>query len=72
MSRSLPALILCAVVAAQALLADDLPAPQSSPSQAQSPSSLADARAACATDVQKLCSGVASGGGRIIACLKQH
>ena len=33
---------------------------------------LADVRAACASDVQKLCAGVPSGGGRIIACLKQH
>jgi hypothetical protein len=31
-----------------------------------------DARAACAQDVQKLCANVPSGGGRIIACLKQH
>ena len=30
------------------------------------------ARAACASDMQKLCAGVPSGGGRIIACLKQH
>jgi hypothetical protein len=27
---------------------------------------------ACASDVQTLCSGVPSGGGRIVACLKQH
>lgn len=33
---------------------------------------LAAARAACAADVQRLCAGVPSGGGRIIACLKQH
>jgi len=31
-----------------------------------------DVRAACAQDVQKLCSNVQAGGGRIIACLKQH
>lgn len=30
------------------------------------------ARAACQGDVQKLCSGVQSGGGRIINCLVQH
>jgi hypothetical protein len=29
-------------------------------------------RAACADDAQKLCSGVQPGGGRILACLKQH
>ena len=29
-------------------------------------------RAACAGDVQRLCADVPSGGGRIIACLKQH
>ena len=29
-------------------------------------------RAACAQDVQKLCANVPSGGGRILACLKQH
>ena len=28
--------------------------------------------AGCAEDAQKLCAGVPSGGGRIIACLKQH
>jgi hypothetical protein len=40
---------------------------------AQSSSSqLAQAQAACAGDVQKLCAGIAPGGGRIVACLKQH
>src|ERR1041385_799129 len=29
-------------------------------------------RAACGADVQKLCAGVQPGGGRILACLKQH
>jgi hypothetical protein len=33
---------------------------------------MASARAACASDVQRLCAGVAPGGGRIIACLEQH
>jgi hypothetical protein len=28
--------------------------------------------AACKADVQKLCSGVQPGGGRIMACLKEH
>jgi Cysteine rich repeat len=34
--------------------------------------SLAALRAACTTDAQQLCAGVQSGGGRIIACLKEH
>jgi hypothetical protein len=29
---------------------------------------MAESRTACASDVQKLCAGVPSGGGRIIAC----
>ena len=33
---------------------------------------IAQARAACASDIQKLCAGVPSGGGKIVACLKQH
>ena len=32
----------------------------------------ADPRSACAADVQKLCAGVQPGGGRVLACLKQH
>jgi len=31
-----------------------------------------DVRAACARDVQNLCANVPSGGGRILACLKEH
>jgi hypothetical protein len=34
--------------------------------------SLADLRSACADDAKKLCAGVQSGGGRILACLKEH
>jgi hypothetical protein len=34
--------------------------------------SLAAIRAACAEDAQKLCANVPPGGGRIIACLKEH
>lgn len=34
--------------------------------------SLAALRAACSADAQKFCSGVQSGGGRVIACLKQN
>jgi hypothetical protein len=33
---------------------------------------LAALRAGCADDAQKLCAGVPSGGGRILACLKAH
>jgi len=33
---------------------------------------LAAIRAACAEDAQKMCAGVQSGGGRIVACLKEH
>jgi len=29
-------------------------------------------RAACQADVQKLCATVQPGGGRIVACLKEH
>ena len=32
----------------------------------------ADPREACAADLQKLCPNVPEGGGRILACLKQH
>ena len=35
-------------------------------------SALAALRAACADDAQRLCAGVSSGGGRILACLKAH
>jgi len=42
------------------------------PAFADDGSALAAIRAACAADAQKFCAGVPSGGGRIIACLKQH
>ena len=58
--RSLPFLIaVCAVTAAQPALADDQQV-------------LAAIRAACGADAQKLCAGVQPGGGRVIACLKEH
>ena len=41
-----------------------------SAAQAQDP--MAVARDACAADVQRLCAGVAPGGGRIVACLEHH
>jgi hypothetical protein len=52
-------LVVCAASAAQCVQADDQPA-------------LAAIRAACAEDAQKLCAGVQPGGGRIVACLKEH
>ena len=80
MTRSLLPFIFCTVIAAQAALADDLlPSPPSAqspgqppPAQAPSQQAVADARAACKTDIQKLCPGVQPDGGRILACLKQH
>lgn len=51
------------------------PAAQSpAPGPGPQPSSqaLAEARAACDPDIQKLCPTVQPGGGRILACLKQH
>ena len=66
MSRSRTLLILCVI----AVLAESLLRPQTSTAQAAS--QLSDARAACASDVQKLCPNVPPGGGRILACLKQH
>src|SRR5262245_30513848 len=41
-------------------------------SLAQEQSALAAIRAACAADAQRLCAGVQQGGGRIVACLKEH
>lgn len=81
MTKSLLPFILCTVIVAQGALADDLlpsppnstpPSSQSPPAQGPSQHGVADARAACDTDIQKLCPGVQPGGGRIIACLKQH
>jgi len=57
--RSLRVLLACAATAAQFALADDQP-------------TLAAIRAACAEDAQKVCAGVQPGGGRIVACLKEH
>src|SRR5450631_1323847 len=49
-------LIVCAALAAQSAQANDLAAIQ----------------AACADDAQRLCAGVQPGGGRVVACLKEH
>ena len=61
MIKSMAAFVLCAIAMAQAALADGA-----------SPQAVTDARNACAADVQKFCAGVQAGGGRILACLKQH
>ena len=58
--------ILGAFTATPLCLADETPADTSAPP------SLADLHAACDADIQKLCAGVKPGGGRILACLKQH
>jgi len=67
MSRSRELLMVCML----AVLAESLFRPLTSRAQTTSPQP-ADARTACAADVQKLCPGVQPGGGRILACLKQH
>jgi hypothetical protein len=59
MKRSTLVLFICAAAAAPL-------------TQAVSQSSLAAIQAACAGDAQKLCAHVQPGGGRIIACLKEH
>lgn len=59
-------LVACAVSAAPCSLADEAPA------DPLAPPSLADLHAACDADIKKLCVGVQPGGGRILACLKQH
>src|ERR1035437_5376316 len=69
MSRSTKVFIHCVVAVVYAALVGDLLRPQS---LSASPQLAADPRTACAADVQKLCSNVQQGGGRIIACLKQH
>jgi hypothetical protein len=68
MNRSTLLLSLCVALAAQSATADDsVPAPTT-----PSPQAVNEARAACDADIQKLCPGVQPGGGRILACLKQH
>jgi hypothetical protein len=81
MTRSLLPFLISAVLAAPAAFADDLlptlPGAVQTPTQpvpapAPAPPAVADARAACETDIQQLCAGVQPGGRRILACLKQH
>jgi len=56
------------MAAARCAVADEA----ATPAPTVSPQAVADARAACETDIQKLCSDVQPGGGRILACLKHH
>jgi hypothetical protein len=65
MNRSALFFSLCLVATAQSAIADQAPAQPS-------PEAVNEARAACATDIQNLCAGVQPGGGRILACLKEH
>ncbi|HTD10981.1 MAG TPA: cysteine rich repeat-containing protein [Steroidobacteraceae bacterium] len=65
MKSSTLLLSICLGAAAQFALADW-------PPPAPPPDPLSEARAACATDIQALCPGVQPGGGRILACLKEH
>ena len=59
MTRLTLLLVCCAASATHYALADDAAA-------------LAALRTGCAADAQKLCAGVQPGGGRILACLKEH
>lgn len=72
MSRSTRLFVLFAIVAAYTAIGGGLLQPQLTFAQTASPQALANMRAACAGDVQRLCADVPSGGGRIIACLKQR
>jgi hypothetical protein len=72
MSRSTLVFVLCTAAAAQACVVEESVARQEPATQGATPQSLVDLRAACANDVQQLCSGVPAGGGRIIACLRQY
>ncbi len=49
----------------------DEPVQPSQPTR-PSPDMMREVRAACASDVQKLCPGVQPGGGRIMQCLGEH
>ncbi|MGA2983432.1 MAG: cysteine rich repeat-containing protein [Terriglobia bacterium] len=71
MSKSTKVFI-CAAAVALAALVGGLLRPQLLSAQTASPQVSDDPRTACAADVQKLCSHVPQGGGRVIACLKQH
>jgi hypothetical protein len=65
MKNSMLLVSICLGAAAQFALADAPPPPPP-------PDAFSEARVACATDVQMLCPSVQPGGGRILACLKEH
>jgi hypothetical protein len=54
---------------ASVAMAEDPPATQPTPAQQKA---MQEVRAACQADAQKLCASVQPGGGRIVACLKEH
>jgi hypothetical protein len=54
---------------ASVAMAEDPPAAQPTPAQQKA---MQEVRAACQADAQKLCASVQPGGGRIVACLKEH
>jgi hypothetical protein len=56
---------ICLGAAAQFALADG-------PPPAPAPDAINEAQAACNSDIQALCASVQPGGGRILACLKEH
>lgn len=72
MSSSAKMFVRCATALALAAVMDGVIGPQPMHAQALSQQAVADSRSACASDVQNLCANVRPGGGRIIACLKQH
>ena len=63
MNKSLVLLGAGLIIIARCALADQPAAPAAVPSEV---------RAACESDVTKLCAGVQPGGGRIMQCLSQH
>jgi hypothetical protein len=69
MKKSAWVFSLSIAMAAGVAMADDPPAAQPSPAQQKA---MQEVRAACQADLQKLCANVQPGGGRIIACLKEH
>jgi len=72
MMKSVGAFVLCAMAATQAARADNTTPAPTGAAHTPTAQEVADARNACSSDIQKLCSGVQAGGGRILACLKQH
>jgi hypothetical protein len=66
MKRSALLVSICLGAAAQFAVADGPPPP------APSTDAINEAQAACKSDIQALCPSVQPGGGRILACLKEH